>query len=98
MRGDLQRSVSAIASLSQFKNAKKLLDLGGGHGLYAIAFAQLNPNLDVSIFDLPHVAEITRDFIKRYRMKDRIKVIAGDFTKDDIGNGYDIIFASDYLL
>ncbi|MEW6104508.1 MAG: methyltransferase dimerization domain-containing protein [bacterium] len=93
--GSLQKTVRTVAALSEFKNAKRLLDLGGGHGLYAIAFGQLNPSLDIFVFDLPHVTEITRNFIEQYGMKDRIKVIAGDFTKDDIRNGYDIIFASD---
>jgi SAM-dependent methyltransferase len=98
MRGDLLRAISAIVSLPEFKNAKRLLDLGGGHGLYAIAFAQINPNLNISIFDLPHVIEITKEFIKKYRMENKIKVIAGDFTKDELGNDYDIIFVSDVTI
>lgn len=95
LRGELQRAVSAIASLPEFKKATKLLDLGGGHGLYAIAFAQLNLNLDAFVFDLPHVTEVAKEFINQYGMQERVRVIPGDFTKDDLGNGYDIVFASD---
>jgi hypothetical protein len=41
--------------------------------------------------------EARRSTIKRfckalYRMKDRVKTMTGDFTKDDIGSGYDIVF------
>ena len=98
MCGALQRAVSAVAALPEFKKARKLLDLGGGHGLYAIAFAQLNPELDIAVFDLPHVIEITRNYLGQYGMQERVRVIAGDFTQDDLGNGYDIIFASDVTL
>lgn len=98
IHGDLHRAVSAIALLPEFKNATKLLDLGGGHGLYAIAFAQLNLNLDAFVFDLPRVTEIAKEFIKQYGMQQRVRVIPGDFTKDDLGNGYDIVFASDVTM
>ena len=36
--GVMQRAVDVISALPEFKRAKKLLDLGGGHGLYSIAF------------------------------------------------------------
>lgn len=98
IRGDLQRAVSVIASLPEFENATKLLDLGGGHGLYAIAFAQLNANLDVFVFDLPHVAETAKEFIEQYGMQERVRIVPGDFTRDDIGGGYDIVFASDVTI
>lgn len=93
--GDIQRAVRKIASLSLFKNAKKLLDLGGGHGLYSIAFAQVKKDLEITVFDLPHVMKITEEFIKQYKMQKQIKLTAGDFTVDDIGKDYDIIFVSD---
>ena len=32
-----------------------MIDLGGGHGLYAIALAALNPALEAYVFDLPLV-------------------------------------------
>jgi len=95
LRGDLQRAVKAVAKLPEFKNAKTLLDLGGGHGLYAISFAQLNPNLKVFVYDLPHIVKITDRFIQRFGMQGKIEIITGDFTRDPLGYGYDIIFASD---
>lgn len=95
LTGSLQKSVNILAELPEFKNAKRMLDLGGGHGLYAIAFAQLNPSLEVVVFDLPHVIPITRRYIEAYRMVNRVKVMAGDFNVDNIGEGYDIVFMSD---
>lgn len=92
--GELQRTVEVISKFTWFKNAKKLLDLGGAHGLYAIALAKENPELETVIFDFPHVVEIAKKFINQYKMSDRVKVQAGDFTKNGIGNGYDIVLIS----
>ena len=97
MRGPLHRLIKKIRDIPEFKTAKKVLDLGGGHGLYAIAFAQLNPDLEAIVFDLPPVTEVTKEFISQYGMEERVKVMAGDFDKDDFGNEYDIIFVSHSL-
>ncbi|MEA2074540.1 MAG: methyltransferase [Euryarchaeota archaeon] len=96
--GALQRAVDIISTLPEFENAKKILDLGGGHGLYSIAFHQLKSDLEVVLFDLPHVTEIAKEYLEQYGMSNKIKFIAGDFTEDDIGNGYDIVFVSDVTI
>ena len=118
-RGGLQKTIEILCGCQEFINARTLLDLGGGHALYSIAFAQLNPSLDVRVFDLPPVVEnVTRQNISAYRADrvtaiqvnnlranklaagyraDRVTAIPGDFTQDDLGEGYDIIFASDIL-
>ena len=51
--GRLQRVVRAISSLPSFMSMNKMIDLGGGHGLYAIALACMNPSLHAIVFDLP---------------------------------------------
>jgi len=91
--GMLQETVKLVAEYVEFENVKKLLDLGGGHGLYAIAFAKLNENLRAFVFDLPPVTEKTKEFIKKYGASN-VSVIPGDFFKDEIGDGYDLIFSS----
>ncbi len=98
LRGDLQRTVKILCQLRDLKKAKKFLDLGGGHGLYAIALAQAFPDLHVYVLDLPHVIEsTTKEIVDRWGMKERVHLISADFTKDEIGNDYDFIFASDVL-
>ena len=97
IRGALQDTVEVIAGLPEFKDAKRLLDLGGGHGLYSIAFVQRNLSLQAVVFDLPPVLEISQKFIKDYEMEARVSVMAGDYLKDDLGSGYDLIFTSHSL-
>jgi len=91
--GELQRTVRIIADLPEFKRARRLLDLGGGHGLYTIAFTKLNRRLKAYVFDLPRVIKYTRRYIEKFNAE-RVEVIPGDFFKDDIGAEYDIIFLS----
>ncbi|MDF2874644.1 MAG: aziB2 [Sporomusa sp.] len=73
---------------------KHLLDLGGGHGFYSIAFAQKYPNLTVTLFDVPDIAALASASIQDYGLSSRIHTLAGNFLEGDIGSGYDAILCS----
>jgi len=92
MLGRLQATLKIVSKRPEFLNAKRLIDLGGGHGLFGIGFAQENPQLEVVVFDQPGVTDITQEYINEYGMQDRVKIMTGDYTKDDIGSNYDIAF------
>jgi hypothetical protein len=91
--GLLQEVCSRVAAIPGFRDARSLLDLGGGHGLYAIAFTCLNPDLYAVVFDLPHVCKKTEEYIRSYQA-DRVNILPGDFNLDPLGSGYDIVFSS----
>jgi predicted O-methyltransferase YrrM len=95
MRGPLQRTAQAVKELEEFKNATALLDLGGGHGLYAIAFAEINPGLEATVFDLPPVIEVARKYIKKHGMASRVNTLGGNYAEDFPEGPFDIIFSSD---
>lgn len=98
LRGGLQKVVDVLSSMDDFQKARTLLDLGGGHALYAIAFAQMNPQLEAYVLDFPHVIEsVTKHVILEYGMSNRVHTIPADFLKNDLGGKYDVIFASDAL-
>ena len=96
-RGELQHVVGLIGQHPGFRDARCMLDLGGGHGLYAIALCQENPNLQACVFDLPHVVPLTREYIGEYGMGGRISARGGDILVDDPGRGYDLIIVSHLL-
>lgn len=91
--GLLQKVTGLVAAIPEFPLAERLLDIGGGHGLYSIALCEKNPRLEATVFDLPPVTQATRDFIERYRAE-RVRVRPGDFFVDSLGTGYDIVFSS----
>jgi SAM-dependent methyltransferase len=97
LRGEVQGVTRIIAAWEGFGSAKKLLDIGGGHGLYAIAACQQNPKLEAVVFDKPLVVDQTREFVRSYGMEDRITVMSGDIMHNDPGSGYDIVIISHLL-
>ena len=78
-----------------FRNKFDLViaSMGGGHGLYSIAFAKMNEQLKAFVFDLPPVTIKTKQYIEKYGASN-VDVIPGDFFKDELGTGYDLIFSS----
>jgi len=91
---DLAPQVAAKLDLT---GVRRLLDLGGGPATYAIAFAQANPNLKATVFDLPGPIEIARENIARQALSPRLETLAGNFLTDEIGSGYDFIWISQIL-
>ena len=67
----------------------RLLDVGGGHAGYAIAFCEQNPDLTATVFDLAPTAEIGREIVEREKMSGRVRFQVGDFLRDDFESGYD---------
>jgi len=86
-----------VAVKLDLKAVRHLLDLGGGPATYAITFAQANPGLVATVFDLPQPIEIAKENIAKNGLTDRVHTLAGNFLKDDIGAGYDFIWVSQIL-
>ena len=73
---------------------RRILDIGGGSGAYSMAFLSLNPEMDATVFDLPNVVPITRQFIEKDGFSDKIKLCTGDYTIDELPCGFDLLFLS----
>ncbi len=70
-------------------NAKRLLDVGGGHGFYSTAFCRRFPALSATVFDLPEALISARENVAAAHMEDRISLQPGDYRTDSLGEGYD---------
>lgn len=88
--GRLQKTLKIVIELPEFQVARRIIDLGGGHGLFGIGLAQENQDLEVVIFDRPGIVELSSEFINKYGMENRIKTMAGNYITDELGTGYDI--------
>ncbi len=71
-----------------------ILDVGGGSGAFSMEFINRNPEIKATIFDLPNVIPITREFINKEGFTDKIITFAGDYTKDELPTGFDLAFLS----
>jgi len=89
-----QNQAPGIAKLLNFNGVKKVLDVGGGSGVFSFAMISQNPSLKAVVFDLPNVIPITKRYIENEGFKDKVETISGDYFKDKLGEGYDMIFLS----
>ena len=95
--GYAQLVAKLMASLPEFPSFRKMLDLGAGPAITTVAIVAAHPSMTGVAFDLPPVAEHAERYIAEYGMADRISTLGGDFTRDDIGSGYDLVWASSTL-
>lgn len=68
----------------------RALDLGGGHGRYAVALA--DRGFSVTLYDQANGVAVARE-----RHGDRLAYVAGDFMTDDLGGPWDVILASNIV-
>ncbi len=73
---------------------KALLDVGGGSGAYSMEFINREPEIKATVFDLPNVVPITNEFIEKEGFGGKIKTYTGNYTKDDLPEGFDLVFLS----
>ena len=76
------------------RGVKKVLDLGGGPGTYAMEMAK--KGISVTLFDRQETVDIARSVIRRAGVRN-IGFLQGDFLHDDIGRDYNLIFISQVL-
>jgi predicted TPR repeat methyltransferase len=91
--GRLQRTVREVTALPGFSDCRKMVDLGGGHGLYSIALTAVSPQLEAVVFDLPSVIPLAESYISRFHAG-RVRTMPGDFFSQSFGTGYDLVFSS----
>jgi SAM-dependent methyltransferase len=71
-----------------------MLDVGGGPGTFAIAFAEAEPGLHAEVLDQAPVLPIAEGHIRAAGLESRVTTRAGDLRKGSLGEGYDLILLS----
>ena len=73
---------------------RSVLDVGGGSGAFSMEFVLKHPGIEAVVFDLPEVLPITRKFIEKEGFSGKIKTYSGDYTRDELPGGFDMVFLS----
>ncbi len=89
--------VAKCASNIDLSGRKYLLDLGGGPGSYAVEFCRLNSELKATVFDQRHSEPIAAEIIGQSGLEERLNFIGGDFFKDSLPEGYDVLWVSQII-
>jgi 2-polyprenyl-3-methyl-5-hydroxy-6-metoxy-1,4-benzoquinol methylase len=78
--------------------AKKMLDIGGSHGLYSIELCRNNPSLSSTILELPGAIDRASSIAAKHGLTDRIKYQAGNALTDDLGTEvYDFVMINNVV-
>ncbi len=97
MEDNARERAERVAAKFRLRPGERLLDLGGGPGTYAAAWARRYPGAAVTLFDTGGTIRITRRILEEKGAAGRVRLLAGDFLADDIGGPYDFIWISQIL-
>jgi hypothetical protein len=86
-----------IAKSLDLSGRRRLLDLGGGPGTYAIHFCHANPDLTAVVYDLPTTGVFAERTIAHYDLSDRISFTPGNYHSDPVPSGFDAAWLSHVL-
>ena len=74
-----------------FDGHRRLLDVGGGEGRFLCSVATRAPRLQLTLFDLPAVAERAHERFAAAGISGRAHVVGGNFLSDPLPAGADIV-------
>ncbi|HSB80994.1 MAG TPA: methyltransferase, partial [Candidatus Methylomirabilis sp.] len=83
-----------VAAALDLSGVSRVLDVGGGSGAYAMAFVRAREGISAVVLDLPKVILLTCEYISREGLSDRVRTAVGDYEKDELGTGFDLVFLS----
>ena len=87
----------ANAAAVPVEDPRRLLDLAGGHGGFALAMCRRHPHLRATVLDLPGSVRVGRRIVAEQGVGDRIDFREGDALDAELGAGLDVCSAFNLL-
>jgi 2-polyprenyl-3-methyl-5-hydroxy-6-metoxy-1,4-benzoquinol methylase len=81
----------AVVPMLDLAGARRLLDVGGGPGTYAMLMAQAHAGLQCTVMDLPAIVDVARELIAGAEMAERVSTLPGDYHTTSFGGPWDAI-------
>ncbi len=76
---------------------KRLLDVGGGAGTFAMTFCQKYSGLEAVVLDLPDVITVAQELIAQADLHQRIRTLGVDYREAPFPAGYDVVLLCNVL-
>ena len=86
-----------VARRVDLTGCRRLLDLGGGPGTYAIHFCRRYKKLEAVVFDRPETRPVAEEIITRFGLEGRIRFQGGDYRDGRLPDGCDAVWVSHIL-
>lgn len=77
--------------------ARKVLDIAAGHGIFGISVAHENPAAQIYASDWKDVLAVAEENAKTMGVGNRYHLLPGDVFKVDFGGGYDLALVTNFL-
>lgn len=87
----------ALARVIDLSSHQRVLDIGGGSGIYACCLVAAHPYLRAAVLEKPPVDRAARQRIARRGYSDRVGVITGDMFAAPLPAGFDVHLWSNAL-
>ncbi len=97
LAGRAKNVAPVLAKKIDLADAKLLIDVGGGTGIYSIAFLQRYPNLHAVVVDRPEVLKVAHEMAQAYGVGARLELRAGDMFRDPLPGDADVVLLSNIL-
>jgi len=94
MHARARHTAGDLVALLDLEGVRRVLDVGGGSGVYAMAFARARRGITAVVFDLPAVVPLSRSYVQAEGLSAEVEVVEGDYLRDPLGGGYDLVFMS----
>jgi predicted O-methyltransferase YrrM len=90
---------TAKAMLERFdlSSARQIADVGGGSGALALTLAQSLPNLQATVIELPHVAQIAAKLVAESGASERVKVQPANVVNSPVDGQFDAAILLNFL-
>lgn len=94
LAGRAKNVAPVLAAKLPLHDAKLLVDVGGGTGIYSIAFLHVNPQLRAVVVDRPEVLKVAKDMADAHGVADRVTLHAADMFRDPLPPGNVVLLSN----
>lgn len=74
-----------------FSPYRRMLDIGGNSGEFALQICKRYPKIQATVFDLPLVCDLGKEHVRQEPEANRINFVKGNALEDAIPTGFDLI-------
>jgi SAM-dependent methyltransferase len=94
MHSRARQTAGEVVGMLDLEGVTRVLDVGGGSGAYAMAFARARRGISAVVFDLPGVVPLTKAYIAQEGLAAEVTTVTGDYLTAPLAGGFDLVFMS----